>query len=502
MRRCKLVATIAIGILGAFIVPTVADDQASCFAGGAGDENIAACSRFIASSTGKAADLVRGHTRRAFLLARRGREADLDQAIADADAVLRRDPSNAIALALRAAARIRKNDLDRAYADLNDGMRISPQSTTVRNVFGQYYLARGDYDRALAELNEAIRLSATNHFAYRTRGITYEKKGEFAQALADFRVALRADPDRKENLGREAAEGIERVQNALNVPPPQPTLQPSARRGELSVNGRVRTYQVAAAAMTGPRPTIIHLHGAGGSGAREAQATSGLGQIAPRNGFTAVFPDGLGARWNYFPAAKVPSSYKQSFQDLGGIPDDVAFIRMLVADLVRGGVSDSRRIYLVGTSAGGIMALRMVCTDAGLFAAVATLIAGMPESVGDDCRPEKPIPTLMLSGTADRFLPYGGGPITSADPRLISGELGAVWSMEHLSAFFRQLNTCTGPPETSSLSGFDKPIEIVTAGRCLGGPVQFYRVVGGGHEVPGSLGLGPRLLDFFRDKAR
>jgi polyhydroxybutyrate depolymerase len=148
------------------------------------------------------------------------------------------------------------------------------------------------------------------------------------------------------------------------------------------------------------------------------------------------------------------------------------------------------------------MALRMVCIDAGLFAAVAILIAGMPESVGDGCRPEKPISALMLSGTADRFLPYGGGAITSADPRLISGELGAVWSMEQLSAFFRQLNRCTGPTETSSLTGHDKLIEIVAAQHCSDGPVQLYRVVGGGHDVPGSLGVGQRLLDFFRDKAR
>jgi polyhydroxybutyrate depolymerase len=351
-------------------------------------------------------------------------------------------------------------------------------------------------------LNEALRLSPANYFAYRTRGLVYEKNGQFEPALADFRVALRADPDRKENLGLEAAEGIERVEKLLRAAPKQSTPQPFASRGELIVGGRVRTYQATVAATPGARPTIIHLHGVGSSGAREAQVTGGLGQLAPRDGFTVVYPDGLGARWNYFPAGKVPSSYTQSFQTSGGVPDDVAFIRMLVADLVRRGLSDSHRVNLVGTSAGGIMALRMVCVDARLFAAVGILIAAMPDSVGDGCRPEKPIPALLLSGTADRFLPYGGGAITSADPRLLSGELGSVWSMERLFAFFRRLNGCASPTNTSSVTGHDKRIEIDSAGSCSGGPVRLYRIVGGGHEVPGSLNVGSRLLDFFRDRIR
>ena len=496
---------IGLGVLGAIFAlarPSLADDRATCFAGLVADENIAACSRLIAVSAQPASEVARNYVQRAFLLTRRGGEVDFNRAIADASEALRREPENAIAFAIRAAGHIRNNHLERALADLMESLRLAPQSTTVRNVNGSYHLARGDHQRALAELNEAIRLSPTNYFAFRTRGLVHEKIGELERALADFRVALGADAARAERLGREAAAGIDRVEKLLKDAPRRSAVQPLGGRGELNVDGRVRTFHAVAAAASGPRPTIIQLHGVGGSGAREAQATDGLSPLASQKGFSVVFPDGLGARWNYFPAGKVPASYTESFQISGGVPDDVAFIRMLVADLVRRGASDPARIYLAGTSAGGIMTLRMACLDAGLFAAIAILIAGMPEAVGAECRPAKPLPVLMLSGTADRFLPYSGGPITSADPRLRSGELGSVWPMGRLLGFFRQLNGCGAPPETTSLAGHASRIEVASSAACPGGPVQLYSVVGGGHEVPASLNASQRLLDFFIGKAR
>jgi polyhydroxybutyrate depolymerase len=496
-RRLSLVM-IALCAVAALAQSSAADDQAMCFSGGVADENVGACTRLIASSALRGNELVRAYLRRAFLHGRRGRGEELDRAISDAGEVLRREPTNAFALAIRASAYVRKGDLERAFTDLQEGVRLAPNDAAVRNVLGFYYLAKGDFDRALAELNEAFRLSPTNYFAYRTRGLVYEKKGEFEKARADFRMALRADPARNENLGREAAEGIERVEKVLAASRLQPTPQPVSGREQLSVNGLIRTYLIEKPAARGPRPTIIMLHGVGGSGAQEAQV-SGLGQLGPQSDFTVVFPDGRGARWNYFPAGKVPASYVQAFRDSGGVPDDVTFLEMLVADLVRRGTSDPRRIYLAGKSAGGIMTLRMACADAGMFAAIAFLIAGMPELVGADCHPASPLPALAISGTADPFLPYGGGQIVSADPRLRSGELGSVWSMSRLGDFLRQLNRCS---PTVEKSGLPAKIEVERSTGCSGGPVVLYRVVGGGHSIPSTLNAGQLLLDFFRDKVR
>jgi polyhydroxybutyrate depolymerase len=112
---------------------------------------------------------------------------------------------------------------------------------------------------------------------------------------------------------------------------------------QLVVNGQARTFLLERPVAQGPRPTIIMLHGAGSTAANIAQDT-GLAQLAPREGLVAVFPEGRGSRWNWFPPGEESAKDVQFFQQQGGLPDDVAFLKILVADLVRRGVSDPKRI--------------------------------------------------------------------------------------------------------------------------------------------------------------
>jgi hypothetical protein len=167
---------------------------------------------------------------------------------------------------------------------------------------------------------------------------------------------------------------------------------------------------------------------------------------------------------------------------------------MLVADLVRRGISDPKQIYLSGLSLGGVMALRMACVDAGSFAAIGLLISAMPDAAGSDCHPSKPLPVLMINGTGDRIVPYAGGQSQRGDN---------LWPTERLVAFFRQLNGCAEAAQQSVLPGqHPQQIEIERSTRCSGGPVILYRIIGGGHDVPSGLNAGQLLLDFFRDKVR
>jgi len=261
----------------------------------------------------------------------------------------------------------------------------------------------------------------------------------------------------------------------------------------LLVNGQARAALIERPAAQGPRPTIITLHGAGRRPIDIASQT-GLSQLAPREGWIAVFREGRGSRWNFFPPGKESARDVQFFQQHGGLPDDVAFLRMLVRELVRRGVSDPRRVYIAGLSLGGVMALRMTCVDAGTFAAVGLLISAMSEVAGADCQPAKPIPLLTVSGTADPALPYAGGQSIRGD---------ALWSVERLVGFFRRLNGCTEAAQPSVLPGaHPQRLEIERSAKCAGGPVVLYRIVGGVHDVPAGLQAGQLLLDFFRDKAR
>src|SRR5262249_5456232 len=95
------------------------------------------------------------------------------------------------------------------------GLRLNPRHSGIRNVLGMYYHRKGDTERALTEANEALRLSPQYLYAFNTRGEIYESKGELGKALADFRAALGFDPDKRQIGGREAAEGIARVEQKL-----------------------------------------------------------------------------------------------------------------------------------------------------------------------------------------------------------------------------------------------------------------------------------------------
>jgi polyhydroxybutyrate depolymerase len=272
----------------------------------------------------------------------------------------------------------------------------------------------------------------------------------------------------------------------------------AAEPAQLTVNGQIRTFRLEKSAGPGPHPTIIILHG-GGVGAEQEIQLSGLAQLGPQEGFVAVFPQATIGLWNFFPPGKETAQYIRLFQNHGGLPDDVSFIRMLVADLVQARISDPKRIYVTGRSLGGVMALRLACSDAGSFAAIGLLISGMPAVTGADCRPVKPVPVLMINGTDDRILPYKGLPY--------EGERGApgeyLWPTPRLVAFFSHLNGCAAPAQEAVLSGqHSQTVMIERLTNCPGGPVILYRVVGGGHDVPAALHASQMLLDFFRDKMR
>ena len=174
----------------------------------------------------------------------------------------------------------------------------------------------------------------------------------------------------------------------------------------------------------GPHPTVIVLHGALGSGAGTA-FTTGFSEAVARRGFTAVFPDGINRQWHDGRAGGPDG------------PDDVGFIRELVHRLVADGVADQRRIYLAGISNGGMMSFTLVCKAGELFAGVGTVIANMPDGIGS-CAP-RPMPVVMINGTDDPMVPYGGGGVG------LGGGRGEVWSVDRTASFFAARDGCDQP---------------------------------------------------------
>ena len=263
---------------------------------------------------------------------------------------------------------------------------------------------------------------------------------------------------------------------------------------QLTVSGQPRTFLVERPATSGPYPTIIMLHGLHGTAERVAQRT-GLAQKGPQEGFAAVFPQSRAPVWNRFSPGKEPPQVIEFFRQFGGPPNDFEYLKSLVADLVQRGISDPSRMYLAGESNGGFMTLAVICTMPETFAGIGLLVTSMPEDLGADCGALTSMPVLMLSGTADTVVPYGGG--------IVLGSTISVWSADRLITFFRQLNGCDGQPERSVIAGLQQRIEAEYSGPCRQAPIVIYRVIAGTHaSTPVAVPTGQLLVDFFRDTAR
>lgn len=268
----------------------------------------------------------------------------------------------------------------------------------------------------------------------------------------------------------------------------------AAQQLSMQVAGQQRTYIVAGPQSSGALPTLVFLHGKGGSAAKSRGM--GFEQLGERERFVTVLPDGLDGEWNVFP----PGFRDRTGRFTNGA--DSTFIKQLVADLVHRGIADPNRIYLGGISNGGIMALRMACDAPELFAAIGVFLASMPAYAAQYCHPSKPMPLLMMNGTADQIVPYDGG-TTAAGLK--------VWGTERTLTFFRQLNGCNMPAKRSEMAqsewGGMPPVVVDRWASCSGAPIVLYSVVGGGHRAPGGPGGGmgafstaQTLWDFFHDK--
>lgn len=239
-----------------------------------------------------------------------------------------------------------------------------------------------------------------------------------------------------------------------------------SRTGSLNAGGQLRTYRLYLPSSARPEralPLVLVLHGFGGSGAQVERST-GFSVLAEAHDFIAVYPDGLildprgGARgWRTEPGTPV---------------DDVEFLTLLLDSVQAAYPVDPARVSVTGHSNGGSMTYRFACDRASRVAAAAS-VAG--PGVGQ-CAPERAVPLLIIHGTADRTVPYAGG------PGLFGIHFRPVQEMVDLWA---ARNACD--PEAELTSPPDQADVVLAVHRaCAGGSaVRFYTIVGGSHRWPG-----------------
>ncbi len=246
----------------------------------------------------------------------------------------------------------------------------------------------------------------------------------------------------------------------------------------LDVGGVTRTF-TAQLPDTKPAPLVIVLHGNTQTGADMAKRTA-WPQVAKREGFGVVFPDGLNRAW----ADLRPNSKRASRAPPDGT-DDAAFIVRLAEEFIADGVADPKRIYVTGISNGGAMTMTMICERADLFAAAASVIMNLTDESAAACHPSGPVPFLMMNGTVDPLVPYQGGRGTSRFA------VDGFWSTEKTLDFWRRANGCEArDAAVTDLEDRDKTdqstVSLISSNCPQGRDVVLYRVNDGGHRMPGS----------------
>lgn len=134
-----------------------------------------------------------------------------------------------------------------------------------------------------------------------------------------------------------------------------------------------------------PLPLVFDVHGYT-SFASEQLMRSKWDQMADKEGFVLIDPDGIDKSWN---AGSCCGGNKQ---------DDVGFFRDMVKKTTAELCIDSKRVYVSGHSNGGAMTYRLACEAADIFAAVAPVCGWMAAGT---CKPARPIPVLAIRGLND-----------------------------------------------------------------------------------------------------
>lgn len=255
-------------------------------------------------------------------------------------------------------------------------------------------------------------------------------------------------------------------------------LPAGAETRTLLHDGRTRSYIVEFPAGTAPAPALIVLHGGGGS-ARQVRRQAENTLAA--EGWVVVYPDAERRVWSdprrVLPGAAAPGA------------DDPGFLRALVGALVAEGRVDPARVHMAGISNGGALAHLVLCEAPELVAGAVIAIMTLPE--GLDCPADgPPRPLLLMLGTADGLVPYGGGPVAFRNH-----VRGHVRSAEETYALYAARNRC-GAPVDRMLPDADPGDGVrvrVREWQGCAAPLVALIAEGGGHGWPGRAGRLRRI---------
>lgn len=245
------------------------------------------------------------------------------------------------------------------------------------------------------------------------------------------------------------------------------------------IYGRSLLVHLPAGYSAGSRyPLVVVLHGAFSTG-REMEETSGWSRLADREGFVAIYPEGIGL-FGFLQHWNAGHCCGKAVRDGW---DDMAFLRSSIERVCGDYAIDRARVYMVGMSNGGMMTHRFAAEQPGTLAAAAVVSGAIGSRESPEVPewslpvPGSPVPMLIMHGTADKSVPYDGGKRQDKeDTRVYRSVADAV-------AFWRAANHATnGPARAAGGGGMVTEDSWSDAGR---NEVRLCTVLDWGHKWPG-----------------
>jgi polyhydroxybutyrate depolymerase len=226
---------------------------------------------------------------------------------------------------------------------------------------------------------------------------------------------------------------------------------------------------------------VFFLHGMG------ASAQIGVNVLGPqfharaeRDRAIVIYPDAVSKHWN----DKLGGSYP-----LTDTVDDVGFMSSLIDKVITDFNGDPRRVYISGSSNGGMMTYRLSCEIPGKIAAIAPFISTMSPEVAKEFAKAPPVPIIVTSGTADSVIKWAGGPIrVTRTPEILSAE-------NNISYWIKR-NHAKKKPEITELPDVSKDDNSTAVKLHYKGKhdVILYKIIGGAHQHPSLRASGERLV--------
>ena len=219
-------------------------------------------------------------------------------------------------------------------------------------------------------------------------------------------------------------------------------------------------------------PLLFNFHGGSGDIASQI-AVSDMRAMADTANFIVVYPQALpdpnddGATlWTH----KEPTTV-----------DDIYFVEAMIDDLATEYAIDQNRVYACGYSNGGEFSFELACRLSHRIAAVGVVARSMYIETYNECSPSHPMGIVTIHGSEDE---YEGITFLGTTYYIALDDVNAYWSNYN--------NTDTTPivtelPNLNSNDGSTVEHYVWQNGDgCVS--IEHFKVIGGGHDWPGSWG--------------